>query len=67
MVCLCGVFLRKSMAGVALNTFLDVLLIFNICQCLIKISSIFGEVGLYVTENGTTFFRTPLVQQSSSL
>ena len=55
------VFLRKAMTGVALNTFPNVLLIFNICQCLLMISLIFGKIGLYVTENGITFFRTALV------
>ena len=34
---------------------------FNICQCLLIISLIFGKVGLYVTENGITFFNTVLV------
>ena len=43
----------KAMTGVALNTLPNVLLIFNICQCLI-ISLIFGKVGLYVTKNGIT-------------
>ena len=49
------------MIGVALNIFPNVLLIFNICQCLLIISLIFGKVALYVTENGITFFRTALV------
>ena len=61
MICLNDVFLRKAMTGVALNTFPNVLLIFNICQCLLIISLIFGKVGLYVTENGIMFFRTALV------
>ena len=39
------------MTGVALNPFPNVLLIFNICQCLLIVfSMIFGKVGLYVTE-----------------
>ena len=46
------VFLRKAVTGAALNTFLNVLLIFYICKCLI-ISLVFGTVGLYVTETGT--------------
>ena len=50
------------MTGVALNAFPNVLLlIVNICQCLLMISLIFGKVGLYVTENGITFFRTASV------
>ena len=61
MICLDDVFLRKAMTGVALNTFLNVLLIFNICQCLLINCLIFDKVGLYVTENGITFFRTALV------
>ena len=61
MICLNDVFLRKAMTGVALNTFPNVLLIFNICQCLLIIYLMFGKVGLYVTENGFTFFHTALV------
>ena len=57
-VCLNDVFLWKAMNVVALNTFSDVLLIFNTYQCLLIISLIFGKVGLYVTKNGITFFRT---------
>ena len=50
------------MTRVALNTSPNVLLlIINICQCLLMISLIFGKVGLYVTENGITFFRTASV------
>ena len=60
-ICLNNVFLRKAMAGVALNTFPNVLLIFNICQCLVIISLIFCKVELYVTENGITLFCTALV------
>ena len=60
-ICLNDVFMRKAMTSVALNTFLTVLLIFNICQCLLIISLIFGKVGVYVTENGIKFFRTGLV------
>ena len=60
MLCLNDVFLRKSMTGVALITFPNVLLIFNICQCLLIISLIFGNVLLYVTENGITIFGTAL-------
>ena len=55
------VFLRKAVTDAALNTFLNVLLIFNICHCLLIISLIFGKVGLYVTENGIMFFRVALV------
>ena len=61
-ICLNDVLLRKVMTGVALNAFPNVLLlIVNICQCLLMISLIFGKVGLYVTENGITFFRTASV------
>ena len=60
MIYLNDVFLRKAMTGVALNTFLNVLLI-NICQSLLIISLIFGKAGLYVTENGIKFFRTAFV------
>ena len=49
------------MTGITLNTSPNVLLIFNISQWLLIISLIFGEVGLYVTENEITFFRTALV------
>ena len=35
MICLNDVFLRKAMTDAALNTFLNVLLIFNICQYLL--------------------------------
>ena len=58
MICLSDAFFKKAMTGIALNTFPNVLLIFNICQCLLMISLIFGKVGLYVTKNGNTFFRT---------
>ena len=54
------VYLRKAMTDVALNTFPNILLIFNICQCLFIISLIFGKVGLYVTENGVSFSHTIL-------
>ena len=37
------VFLQKDKTGVALNTFPNVLLIFNICQCLLVYSLIFGN------------------------
>ena len=49
------------MTGVALNTSQNILLVFNICHFLLIISLIFGKVGLYVTENEITFFRTALV------
>ena len=61
MFCLNDLFLQKAMNGVALNTFLNVLLIFNICQCLSIIYPIFGKVGRYITKNGITFFHTALV------
>ena len=46
MICLNDVFLGKAMTGVAfaLNTFLNVLLILNIWQCLLTVSLIFGKV-----------------------
>ena len=46
------------MTGVALNTFPNVLLIFNLCQCLLITYLISGKVGLYVTDNRIAFFRT---------
>ena len=61
MISLNDVFLRKVMTVGALNTFPNVLLIFDICQCLLIIFPIFGKVGLYVTENGIRFFRNGLV------
>ena len=71
MTCLNDVFLKKAMIGVALKKFPNVLLIFNISQCLLIISLIFvtcyllfdiwSKVWLYVTENGTKFFCTALV------
>ena len=61
MICLNHLFLQKAVNGVALNTFPNVLLIFNICQCLSIICPIFGKVGRYVTKNGITFFHTALV------
>ena len=61
MICLSDVFLRKGITGAALNTFPNVLLIFNKCQCLLTIYLIFSKVELCVTENGIKFFRTALV------
>ena len=61
MTCLNDLFLRKDMISVALNTFPNLLLLFNICQCLLIIYLIFIKVGLYVTENGIVFFHTALV------
>ena len=49
------------MTGVALNTFPNIFLIYNICQCLFIIYLIFSKGGLYVTENGIIFVRTALV------
>ena len=51
MIFLNDVFLRKAMIGIALNLFPNVLLKFNVCQCLLIISLIFGKVGLHVIEN----------------
>ena len=51
MICLNDVFLRKAMTGIALNLFPNVLLKFNVCQCLLIISLIFVKVGLHVIEN----------------
>ena len=45
MICLNDVFLRKAMSGVALKTAPNALLIFDICQYLLIISLIFGNVG----------------------
>ena len=61
MICLKDVYLRKAMTGVALNTFPNVLLIFNVCQCLLIVSMILGIVELYVTENAITFLSAALV------
>ena len=61
MICLNDVFLRKAVIGVALNTFPNLLLISNICQCLLINFLEFGKIGLYVTKNGITIFRTTLV------
>ena len=61
MICLNDAFLRTAVTGVALNTFPNVLLIFNIYLCLLIVSLIFGKVGLYVRENGITFFHIALV------
>ena len=60
-ICLDDVFLLKAMTGVALNIFPNLLLIFNICQCLFITYRIFGKVGLYVTDDGIAFFVTALV------
>ena len=49
------------MTAVALNTFPNVLLIFNICQCLLIIFLIFGKVALYLTKNGRMFFHAALI------
>ena len=45
-VCLNDVYLQKDMIAVVLNPSLNVLLIFNMCQCLLIISLIFGIIGL---------------------
>lgn len=44
--CLKDVYLRKAMIVVALNASLNVLLIFNVCHCLLIISLKFSIVGL---------------------
>ena len=49
------VFLRKTLTGVTLNTFPNLLLIFNICKCLLMISLIFCKIGLYASKNEVTF------------
>ena len=61
MMCLKDVFLWKAMAGVALSTFPNALLMFNISQFSLIIYQIFSKVGLHVTENRITFFHTALV------
>ena len=61
MICLNDVFLWKAMTGVALNTFPNVSLMFNIYQCSLIIYLIFGKAGLYVTENRIACSRTALV------
>ena len=61
MICLNDIFLLKVVTSVALNTILNVLLIFNISQSFLIISLIFGKAGLYVTKNGITPLRTELV------
>ena len=44
MIFLKDVFLWKAMTGVALNTFPNALLIFDIYQCLLRISVIFAKL-----------------------
>ena len=61
MICLNDVFLRKAVIEVALNTFPNLLLISNIYQCLLINFLEFCKIGLYVTKNGITIFRTTLV------
>ena len=39
-------YLQKAMIGVVLNPSMNVLWIFNMCQCLLIISLIFGIIGL---------------------
>ena len=58
MICLKDVFLRKAITGVGLNTFPNVLLIFNIFPCLLIIYLIFGKVGLNVNKNGIKLIST---------
>ena len=58
MICLKDVFLRKAITGVSLNTFPNVLLIFNIFHCLLIIYLIFGKVGLNVNKNGIKLIST---------
>ena len=53
-------FLRNAITGVVLNTSLNALLPFNICQCLLIISLVFDQIELYVT-SGITFFLTVLM------
>ena len=45
-VCLNDVYLQKAMISVVLNPSMNVFLIFNMCQCLLIISLIFGIIGL---------------------
>ena len=61
MTCPNDVFLRKAVTSVSLNTAPNVLLIFNICQCLLIIPHIFDKNVLCVTKYGVKFFRTVLV------
>ena len=56
MICLNDVFLRNSMSGVALNTSPNVLLMSNICQCLLIYFLTFTKFGLFVRENAITCF-----------
>ena len=58
MICLNDVFLWKAITGVCLNTFPNVLLIFNIFHCLLIIYLIFGKVGLNVNKNGIKLIST---------
>ena len=53
-------FLWKAFAGVALNNFPIVLLLLNICQCLLIIYVIFGKVGPNVPKMELCFFRIVL-------
>ena len=54
-------FLRNAITGVVLNTSLNALLLFNICQCLMIISLVFDQIELYVTISGIAFFLTVLM------
>ena len=45
-VCLNDVYLQKALIGVVLNPSMNVLWIFNMCQCLLIISLIFDIIGL---------------------
>ena len=56
MVLFKDVFLRKDKTGVALNTFPNVLLIFNICQCLLVYSLIFGNNAQKMKFSNKDFF-----------
>ena len=56
----------KTITAVALNTFLNVLLIFHIYQCLLIISLIFCKV-LYVTVNYVFLYCISFVEQNLSL
>ena len=58
--CFKRAFLRKAIMSCELDISLKLLLMFNMCQCLFIISSMFGSTELYVTEIGIESLRLGL-------